>query len=602
MKYIVFCLFFIFNFFSNKIIFNLNFIGQPVSKKLLINKYDLCISGIKNINNKLKLRSIIENDIIFCKKILRGYGFFYSKVTFSLKEKPGQYLVDINVDYGKKIIVKELKIRDIHNNEIIIKNSILWKRLDFAKLISLETDIITFFGDIGYPFVKILKKKVKIFHNKNYASVCFKVDLGEKKNFGNVYVIGNSAVKASFILKQVIWKEGELFKYSKIEELKSKLLKFNIFNQVDITYKQSPIKDKVDVEIRVNESKTKLLEIGAKYSTSNNVFYSKKFMKKMTGVLATLSWTDFNLFGYGEVLNFYFEGMPFYANKALSGKAEINKVTPDFLLRGKFTKPKYDGVKDSITCISFYNSWNIKYLKRSKEAEFRITHIKKKKIMHSIGVSCESYRITEFETIDGKGNLHKSSYNFINFAYKLIFADLDNPIDPSNGYKLEIYTSPKISNKARLIEVMVKNSLIKDINFVTVTGWISYTGIFTNKIKELPADKMLYSGGPNSIRSYAKNYASTFNGDYPNGGRSCIEASIEFSKKINKDWGGVVFFEASKLNLSTLPLSAPTFYGIGFGARYYTSAGPVRIDVAFPLKKRSIDSMLQIMISFGASI
>lgn len=602
MKYIIFCFFFIFHFLSNKIIFNLNFIGQPVSKKLLINKYDLCISSIKNINNKLKLRSIIENDIIFCKKILRGYGFFYSNVSFSLKEKPGKYLVDINVDYGKKTIVKELKIRDIHNNKIIIKNSILWKRLDFGKLISLETDIINSFGDIGYPFVKILKKKVKIFHNKNFASVHFTVDLGDKKKFGNVYIIGNAAIKSDFILQQIIWKEGERFKFSKIEELKSKLLKFNIFNQVDITYKQSPIKDKVDIEIRVKESKTKLLEVGAKYSTSNNVFYSKKFMKKMTGVLATLSWTDFNLFGSGEVLNFYFEGMPFYANKALSGKAEINKVTPDFLIRGKFTRPKYDGVRDSISCISFYNSWNIKYLKRSKEAEFRVTHIKRKKILHSVGISCESYRITEFETIDGKGSLNKSNYNFINLAYKLIFTDLDDSIDPSNGYKLEIYTSPKISNKAKLIEVMIKNSLIKDISCFNIACWISYTGIFTNKIKKLPADKMLYSGGPNSIRSYAKNYASKFDGDYPNGGRSCIEASIEFSKKINKDWGAVVFFEVSKLNCSTLPLSAPTFYGIGFGARYYTSAGPVRIDIAFPLRKRSVDSMLQIMISFGASI
>jgi translocation and assembly module TamA len=39
--------------------------------------------------------------------------------------------------------------------------------------------------------------------------------------------------------------------------------------------------------------------------------------------------------------------------------------------------------------------------------------------------------------------------------------------------------------------------------------------------------------------------------------------------------------------------------GTGVGVRYYTSFGPVRLDVGFPLNKRAGDSPFGIYVSIG---
>ena len=40
-------------------------------------------------------------------------------------------------------------------------------------------------------------------------------------------------------------------------------------------------------------------------------------------------------------------------------------------------------------------------------------------------------------------------------------------------------------------------------------------------------------------------------------------------------------------------------YGVGLGFRYYTAFGPLRLDLATPLHKRSGDSPIQLYISLG---
>ncbi|MDR1560893.1 MAG: BamA/TamA family outer membrane protein, partial [Holosporaceae bacterium] len=42
------------------------------------------------------------------------------------------------------------------------------------------------------------------------------------------------------------------------------------------------------------------------------------------------------------------------------------------------------------------------------------------------------------------------------------------------------------------------------------------------------------------------------------------------------------------------------FFSIGSGIRYFTSIGPIRIDFAFPIRRRKgIDSKMQFIISLG---
>jgi len=59
--------------------------------------------------------------------------------------------------------------------------------------------------------------------------------------------------------------------------------------------------------------------------------------------------------------------------------------------------------------------------------------------------------------------------------------------------------------------------------------------------------------------------------------------------------------EASEARVESpvLQLGRTLLYGVGLGLRYYTAFGPLRLDLAPTLHKRSADSPIQVCINFG---
>src|SRR3546814_13530810 len=68
----------------------------------------------------------------------------------------------------------------------------------------------------------------------------------------------------------------------------------------------------------------------------------------------------------------------------------------------------------------------------------------------------------------------------------------------------------------------------------------------------------------------------------PIGGRSLTEAAIEARIRFG-NFGVVPFLDAGQLYTSSLPRFSGMRYGAGLGLRYYSSFGPIRVDVGTPL-------------------
>jgi len=88
------------------------------------------------------------------------------------------------------------------------------------------------------------------------------------------------------------------------------------------------------------------------------------------------------------------------------------------------------------------------------------------------------------------------------------------------------------------------------------------------------------------------------------GGKSALEFNCEFRRQINKDWGGLIFFDGAKIYGNTSRYfkieNKRWFYSVGLGIRYFTGIGPIRLDFAFPIRKRKgVDSKMQFLMSLG---
>jgi translocation and assembly module TamA len=74
------------------------------------------------------------------------------------------------------------------------------------------------------------------------------------------------------------------------------------------------------------------------------------------------------------------------------------------------------------------------------------------------------------------------------------------------------------------------------------------------------------------------------------------EARVEITDTI----GVVPFVDGGSNYGSPVPqLGRTLLYGVGLGLSYYTAFGPLRLDLATPLHKRSADSPIQVYISLG---
>jgi len=120
-----------------------------------------------------------------------------------------------------------------------------------------------------------------------------------------------------------------------------------------------------------------------------------------------------------------------------------------------------------------------------------------------------------------------------------------------------------------------------------------------NPVTDLPPTLRFYAGGDRSVRGYT--YQSLGPKDAAGnviGGKNLIVGSLEVEYALAKNWGVVVFYDVGNAFNSTGDLRLAQ--GAGVGLRYYTVAGPIRVDVARQINVD--DPKFQLHVSLGFAL
>jgi translocation and assembly module TamA len=118
----------------------------------------------------------------------------------------------------------------------------------------------------------------------------------------------------------------------------------------------------------------------------------------------------------------------------------------------------------------------------------------------------------------------------------------------------------------------------------------------------LPPDQRFYGGGSGTIRGYAYQSVSPQIPltDNPLGGTAITAGALEFRQRFGQSFGGAVFVDAGQVSSKLDLLPSDLYFGVGAGMRYYTPIGPIRLDVAVPLRHYTIDyEPFQVYIGLG---
>ena len=122
----------------------------------------------------------------------------------------------------------------------------------------------------------------------------------------------------------------------------------------------------------------------------------------------------------------------------------------------------------------------------------------------------------------------------------------------------------------------------------------------------LPPDQRFYAGGSGTIRGYRyQSVGPTFQDGNPIGGTAINAGSIEFRQRVGQALGFATFVDAGNVSRNLNPISGEWKVGVGAGLRYYTALGPLRVDVAVPMQRRTgagvvgPDDALEVYIGLG---
>jgi translocation and assembly module TamA len=137
---------------------------------------------------------------------------------------------------------------------------------------------------------------------------------------------------------------------------------------------------------------------------------------------------------------------------------------------------------------------------------------------------------------------------------------------------------------------------------LVLAGRLKLGTLLGENTDEVPANKRIYAGGGGSIRGFGYQLVGPLDAENkPMGGRGLVETSAEARIRISDTIGIVPFVDAGVVSRRGLPGSDGDIrVGAGIGLRYYTGAGPLRVDFAVPLSRRAgVDKWFQFYVSFG---
>jgi translocation and assembly module TamA len=525
------------------------------------------------------LRSRIADDKGRMNAVARSFGYYDDTVEITADEKASPAKVTITVTPGPQYLLAKVAVTGpggallppdapaITTEQLRLE---IGKPALAAPVATANFTVEHTFQQHGFPFARIVQRRVTIDHGTHEMTVQYEIDPGPTARFGPTSYSGLQSLQGDYVERRLKWLEGEPYDVTEVEKTRDALVASNLFSTVDIKTDRGDDPNVVPMAIDVTERLPRSIAAGASYGSTE-------------GVSANVSWEHRNLFGEAEDLKL---GL-------LIGQEE-SAATADF------RRPDMFGTGwDLVSNLTIDKETSDAYDSKAEKLSGGVEYKALEHLVFGAGLSLQHATIDDYEL--------QQRYTLIGipvYAKRDVTDDLLNPTTGDReGIIVTPYTDPARSSLT-FISGKVNGSIYQrlgDTDDYVLAASAALGATAGVSLDDLPKDHRFYAGGGGSIRGYAFQHGGPIGiHDDPVGGLSSFETSLELRYKLTQTIGLVPFVDAGNVYDTSLPdLSKRLLIGAGIGVRYYTGLGPVRLDVAAPLHRRDGDRPFQIYVSLG---
>ncbi len=494
-------------------------------------------------------------------------------VTFEVYEGPQFHINRVSVagDLIKPAdeIMKVIKIKkgDVFNREQIRKDIESIKKV---------------YANEGYAFAEVIP--LNRYHKKKHLiDLIFKISKGPKVKIERINIQGNTITRDKVIRRELKLVEGDYFSGKKLQESIDNLNRLGFFKDVKIEKRRGSAKDKMVLDVKVKEAPTGSFSFGAGFST----------MDKLIGAIEVVK-DNFRGLGERIALQIRFGGVtsafdldfyePWMFDRPISGDFRVFRWRRDFDEYSRKSTGGEISIGFPIKRIDDYtrgwvdyrfdaaNIYDVNpfsaYVIRAMEGSSTTSSL-------TLGISRVSINNVRYPT---RGSLNKFSFEY---AGGILGGD-----NYFNKY-------------------IAQSTWFFKFRWDTVLMLQGRWGRLQKRSGgKLPVYEKFFIGGIDTVRGF--NYQEISPRDPVTmekiGGEKMMIYNVEYRIPLTKDKSfiGLLFFDTGNVWRASESYSFTDMRrSIGFGVRWYSPMGPIRIEWGFNLNKKPYEASSKLHFSMG---
>jgi outer membrane protein insertion porin family len=478
------------------------------------------------------------------------------RITFRVREGARYRLGAISFQ-GDLIVSEEELLQNVHIDEMAQKDAYFDRSVLREDLRSLED----LYQKHGYAFAEA-KPQLDKKSQEQAIDVTYVLNKKRRVYIQRVRITGNTKTRDNVIRRNLSISGGDMFDSEKIARSKQNLRKLDYFKSVEIDTVPAEEKNRMDLQVEVQDKATGSFSVGAGYSSVDKLFFTGQIKER-------------NFLGRGYNLSF---------------KGSFSSTKTNYQLG--FWNPR---VYDSSLGLGFdaYNS----------EREYDDYDLErtggKAKFAYSVGdhsrlywnYNLEQYEVDNIDDSASEDIKELQGEHWSSAINVSAVRDTTNRrLFPTQGSKNTLsleYSGGTLGGSDNFIkpsyELSAYHTLIGDL----VLGWHGkYAQLIENTSEDVPDFERFYLGGINTLRGYEYQdiACEDENGDKV-GGYKEFYTNTELTYPLKKDIGlyFLVFFDAGNVWNKNEAVQGDLYKSAGAGIRWNTPIGPLRFEYGYPL-------------------
>ena len=435
-------------------------------------------------------------------------------------------------------------------------------------------------GELGFATAKVGEQDIVVDHEAQTARLVLPVTPGPIAEFGDISVSGEPPFSSRHVQRIARFKAGDRYEQSEVTDLRRALIATGLISSVEVTQVPRQGGQVIDLAVKLEPAPMRTIAGEVGYGTGE-------------GFRAEASWQHRNLFNPEGALT-------------LRGVVGTQEQLGAVIFR-RNNWLRRDQVLNAQALASHVDrdAYDAKTLSLSGGFERQSNFIWQKKWTWSLGA--ELVATDERDTIEATGEDRRRTFFIAALPGTLGLDESDDLLNPTKGFRLLGRLSPEISFQGGTFpyaRMQIDGSAYHPVSDrVVVAGRARLGTILGAERDDIAPSRRFYSGGGGSVRGYGYQRIGPRDVDNdPIGGRSLAEFSLEARVRLNAfggNFGVVPFIDGGTLSTDSLPDFKDWQIGIGIGARYYSSFGPIRLDIGTPLNRQKGDGRIAVVVGLG---